>query len=509
MLIIVLVAVGYGLLTIPPKVVAQYNAAMEWSPIVGWLYLAMVSVGAMILLGLCLWGAGRMWKNTILKSRLEKRRALNPSEMSRRDRSAELGDNLASGRGYAEGIDARPQLRAEIERAVAELEAKRESQKLEVVAFGTISSGKSSLLNALAGREVFQSSVVGGTTVNEQCVPWPDSDSVSLIDTPGLAEVRGEERANEAAAAAKDADLVLFVVDGPIKAYEHDLLVRLGAMEKRIILCLNKEDWYGKNELEQLLDQIREQAVDAVKPDDVVSVRSRSTVRPVIRVAADGTEERGEAEVPPDISPLADRLLKILRKDGADLLLANLLMQSRGLVDEAKERVLAAIDAEADRVIDRYMWAAGGVAAANPIPLLDLAGGSAVTVKMVLDLAGIYKQKIDVDTVVEMLAQLGKNLIGMLGASAVTPALGSAIASLMKTVPGIGWIAGGLLQGAVQALLTRWIGRIFKAYYRNEMQPLDGGLVEMARNEWAFVTKPEELRKLVRIGREKVETEEM
>ena len=185
-------------------------------------------------------------------------------------------------------------------------------------------------------------------------------------------------------------------------------------------------------------------------------------------------------------------------------MLANLLMQSRGLVDEAKERVLATLDAEADRIIDRYMWAAGGAAAANPLPLLDLAIGSGILVKMTLDLAAVYKQKVDAETVVEMLAQLGKNLVAMLGASAAAPALGSAIGSLLKTVPGIGWIAGGLLQGMVQALVARWIGRIFKRYYRAEMQPPPGGLAELAREEWKLVTSADELRKLVTRGREKL-----
>ncbi len=92
-------------------------------------------------------------------------------------------------------------------------------------------------------------------------------------------------------------------------------------------------------------------------------------------------------------------------------------------MDEAKERVLAALDARADEVINKYMWAAGGAAAINPFPLLDLAGGSAITVKMVLDLAAVYQQKIDVDTVVTLLGQLGKNLVAMVGASAAAPAL--------------------------------------------------------------------------------------
>ena len=176
------------------------------------------------------------------------------------------------------------------------------------------------------------------------------------------------------------------------------------------------------------------------------------------------------------------------------MLLANLLLQSRGLVDESKQRVLAALDARADEVINKYMWAAGGVAAINPIPLLDLAGGTAITVKMVLDLAEVYKQKIDVDTIVTLLGQLGKNLIAMVGATAAAPAMAAGVASLLKTVPGIGTIAGGIMQGLVQALVTRWIGRVFVEYFRNEMQPPPGGLAELARRKWAEVTQPDQLR---------------
>ena len=46
--------------------------------------------------------------------------------------------------------------------------------------------------------------------------------------------------------------------------------------------------------------------------------------------------------------------------------------------------------------------------------VLPLAGGSAVTVKMVLDLAHVYRQEIDADTVVRLLGQLGKSLVAMI-----------------------------------------------------------------------------------------------
>lgn len=64
------------------------------------------------------------------------------------------------------------------------VERKQDSQRLEIVAFGSISSGKSSLLNALAGRDVFQTDLRGGTTLPAAKNAWPGDAQVSLVDTP-------------------------------------------------------------------------------------------------------------------------------------------------------------------------------------------------------------------------------------------------------------------------------------------------------------------------------------
>jgi small GTP-binding protein len=501
-LVILLAVIGYVLVTLPPKLVEGFHQASQMTPWAGYVYVAVVSFGALLLSGLLISILMHIWRNTRQKAADRERRNLSPSEMSAAEQRQEFADNLAAGRDYAGTVS--PELRSEIAATIAELEAKRKSQRLEIVAFGTISSGKSSLLNALAGRPVFQTNVVGGTTATRSEINWPAGDSIVLVDTPGLAEVCGEARAAEAAAAAKNADLVLFVVDGPLKAYEIELLQALAAMEKRVVVCLNKEDWYDPLQRDELLRQIGEQATPAIKLSDAVAVRSRPTKRRRVRVLSNGEEQEEEVPVESDIEPLAKRLMAIVDRDGHDLLLGNLLLQSRGLVDEAKERVLAALDARANDIINRYMWAAGGATALNPFPLLDLAGGSAITVKMVLDLAAVYQQKIDVDTVVTLLGQLGKNLVAMIGASAAAPALAAAIGSLLKTVPGIGTIAGGAIQGLVQAVVTRWIGRVFCEYFRNEMQPPPGGLAELARRKWAEVTRPEELKKLIQLGRERL-----
>ena len=90
----------------------------------------------------------------------------------------------------------------------------------------------------------------------------------------------------------------------------------LAAMEKRIVLCLNKEDWYDGQQRDELLRQIAEQAPPAVKAADVVAVRSRPTKRRRVHVLSDGTEQEEEIEVEPDISPLAKRMIAIVARDG-------------------------------------------------------------------------------------------------------------------------------------------------------------------------------------------------
>ncbi|QDT01096.1 GTPase Era [Adhaeretor mobilis] len=498
---------AYALVAWLPSIIDTYQRTAESKPALATTYLVGVSIGGLVLLGISLFFLGRMWRNSLAKQRDRTRRSKNPSALSPTERRAELDANLARSEQFTSDAAADEALREQLKTDMEALAAKRETQRLEIVAFGTISSGKSSLLNSLAGREVFSSNVVGGTTSARSEIPWPGSDSVVLVDTPGLAEVRGESRAAIAAAAANTADLVLLVVDGPLKSYEVELVEVLFAMEKRLLVCLNKEDWYDPAEQKELLAQISEQLPNVEAPD-VVAVRAAEVMRPRVRVLADGTEKTEYVPTPPDVTPLARRMLRVIEHDGKDMLLANLLLQSRGLVDEAKDRVREQLDKRADEIITKYMWAAGGAAGINPFPLLDLAGGSAITMKMVLDLAKVYRQKLDVDMAAKMLEQLGKNLIAMVGATVATPAVAAGIGSLLKTVPGIGTIAGGLVQGVTQALVTRWIGNVFVEYLRNEMKPPGGGLAEIARDQWEKLTRPQNLKKLIQLGRDELDHEE-
>lgn len=500
--IILLAAVGLVLVWLPTQIASQYQAIKDLGPWWVGAYFAVVGLGSAILLYLGGATAWTLWRRQVAKNRRLKRGAASPSELSEGEQKAEYQENLkAVGELQAEETvpaEVRDQLKA----LADELETKRQTQRLEIVAFGTISSGKSSLLNALAGKDVFNTDLKGGTTIQRQEIPWTGADQVFLIDTPGLAEVDGAKHAAVAAEAAEDADIVLVVVDGPLRDSEHQLLQTLANMEKKVLVCLNKEDWYTDRDKADLLGQISRQVSRFAEPADVIAVRSQATKRRRVRVLASGEEVEEFVPVPADIALLAERMLKVVKRDGHDLLLANLLLQSRGLVEEARQKVTAALDERAWAIVNRYAWAAGGAAALSPFPIVDLLAGSAISTKMVLDLAPVYKQKMDLQSGKKMLEELGRNLVGWLGVTMAAPAVTLAVGSMLKTVPFAGHLAGGTLQGITQALVTRWIGAVFIAYFKNEMKAPEGGLAGLALREWKKLTNLNELARFVNEARE-------
>ena len=494
---------GLALIWLPNWIINQFQNARALGEIWGTLYLLVVGLGLLLLTGSTGWLFWKLWGRSVAKRFRRERRNKNPSELSLEQMRRETDENIAAANAMRQGIgDA--SVGSAMAPLIEQVQRKREQQTLEIVAFGTISSGKSSVLNALAGREMFATDVRGGTTTRRAEIPWDKLDKVVLVDTPGLGEIDGTEHVMIAASSAKDADLILLVVDGPLRESEHRLLKKLGEMEKRIVVCLNKADWYTGDDRNKLIGQIQRQAELNVDASDVIAIQSESTQRKRNRVASDGTALEEWVDVPINMQPLAERMTEILQREGKALLAANLLLQSRGLVESAREKVQDSLDRAAAKIVDRHMWAAGGIAAVVPFPVVDLAAGVAVSTKMILELAEIYQQKVDLETARRWLGEMGKNLVGILGVNIAAPAVVSIVGSLIKSVPVAGTIAGGLMQGTVQALLTKWIGSVFSEYFRNEMRTPEGGLSGLARRHWERVTSAAELRQLVQAARTKL-----
>jgi predicted GTPase len=80
--------------------------------------------------------------------------------------------------------------------AVQAMLDKIEHGHLHLSVFGRVSTGKSSLLNALIGEERFSVSPIHGETRFSSMQAWNEVEAggVFLIDTPGLDEAGGEDR---------------------------------------------------------------------------------------------------------------------------------------------------------------------------------------------------------------------------------------------------------------------------------------------------------------------------
>jgi len=198
------------------------------------------------------------------------------------------------------------------------------------------------------------------------------------------------------------------------------MISHLYEMGKRLVVCVNKQDWYGQDDMELLLRKIRTQLASVLDSEDVVPVQAKPLQRVRIRILAGGSEVAETVSEPADVSAPGIRMTQVVRKEGKELLLSDLLLQSRSLREEAIKTVKSIIDQRARSVVDNYTWRA---VAASPVSVLDVAAGLGFSLKMILDLAEIYRKRIDFEAAKKLLNQLMKNLYSSLGASALAPAV--------------------------------------------------------------------------------------
>lgn len=481
----------FAMVVLPVHVASGYETVAKLHPWAGKIYLVFTGSFFASLTGLLLWIGWRLSRGTRERARAERQAKTRPSDMAAAEREQEMARHLQSVEAVLEQSD--PADASHLRRLRDELAAKREARRLEIAAVGTVSSGKSALLNALAGRKAFASDVRGGTTTALADTAWDAHEEVRLVDTPGLGEVGGEGHGDLALEAAKTSDLVLFVVDGPLKDHEHRVLELLRKVDKPVVLCLNKSDWITGDERARLLDQLRRQTAGLVPPEHVVAVRAEPAARVRARIGADGRETEESVEVPADLSDLARQLLRIVRQDGSDLLLCNLLLRTRMLSRDAEALVADARDARARSVVHAAMWKTGGFAAAAPVPFLDAILSTALLAAMARDLAAVYRQPFDLQSVIKLVEHLVKNLAVTLS----IPAAASFLASAAKAVPGFGTLAGAAAQGAAQALFTRWLGLVLIEYYRSGLTLGGEALVNQARKTWAEIASEGSVRALI------------
>ena len=362
-----------------------------------------------------------------------------------------------------------------------EIEQNLARGELRIVVFGTGSAGKTSIVNALMGEIVGEVGAPMGTTAAGAAyrlkLKRVDREII-LIDTPGILEVAGTEREISARRFATEADLLLFVLDNDLRQSEYEPLQALTEIGKRSIVVLNKADLYLEEDLEAILARLRERVRGTVAVEDVVAIAANP---PKMQT------ETGEWLYPdPEVTALIERIAKILRTEGEDLLADNILIQSQRLGEEARRLIDEQRRRQADKLVDRYQWIGAGVIAATPIPVIDLLATAAVNAQMVVEIGRIYGCEITIDHAREMAISLTKTLVGL---GIVRGAIEVVTTALQVSVAG--FIAGRAIQGVSAAYLTRIAGKSFIEYFRNDQTWGDGGVTEVVQQQFQLNRREE------------------
>ncbi len=133
------------------------------------------------------------------------------------------------------------------------------SEGIKTVIIGKPNAGKSSLMNVLVGEDRAIVTDIAGTTrdileehINLQGISLHIIDTAGIRSTNDLVEKIGVDRAMEA---AKDADLIIYVVDSSRALDENDFKIMEFIKGRRAIILLNKSDLKALVSVEEITNR--------------------------------------------------------------------------------------------------------------------------------------------------------------------------------------------------------------------------------------------------------------
>ncbi len=351
-------------------------------------------------------------------------------------------------------------------RQVRSMLDKLEHGHIHIAVFGRVSVGKSALVNALLGEALFATSPLHGETRSVQQGRWHEfrDGNVYLIDTPGINEVDGEERERLAHEVAGRADLVLFVVDGDLTRAELEALQTLAALQRPLLLVLNKMDRYTADERDQLVDTLRDRTAGLLQAENLVSTAANPAPQWVVRVDEEGQETEFQRQPAADVSELKARLWQILEQEGKTLAALNASLFAGSLSDQVAERVLTARRTLGERVIRTWCIAKGVAVALNPVPVTDLVAAAVVDVSMVIHLSRSYGLPLSRSEAGGLVKTIGAQMLLLMG---TVWAVNLASSALKLGTGGLSALVTGGAQGAVAYYSTFVVGRAAERYLAN------------------------------------------
>ncbi len=370
-------------------------------------------------------------------------------------------------------VEEREKLRRDLTQ-LEEMLRKLETGRVEIVVFGEISTGKSALINALIGREVSSVDVQGGWTKEVWQFGWEtagyhvpglESSEVVLIDTPGLNEIGGQHRGELAQEVARRADLLLFVTDSDLNETEFSALTTLAAIQKPILVVLNKIDLYSPAQRQRLLQVLREDRLrNLIVPEDVVPAAADPREIEYVIQSPDGKTHSEWRRPEPDVEGLKVRVLEILERDGLALVALNGAMYAADKSDRIATLRVQLREKRATQTIWSFASVKAVAVGLNVAPVFDALGGIAVDATMVATLAHIYGLQMSWMHARQLVATIAKAAGWALAAEFSTHLLAMTFKALTL---GYGTILTAVPQGAAAGYGSYIVGQAARYYFEH------------------------------------------
>ncbi|MDJ0576359.1 MAG: GTP-binding protein [Xenococcaceae cyanobacterium MO_234.B1] len=366
---------------------------------------------------------------------------------------------------------------------------KLEQSVVQIAVFGMVGRGKSSVLNALVGKDIFTTGPLHGVTRSVERVDWNidkkqlqrltisqsrSQNKIQLLDTPGIDEVNGEQREVLAHSLATKVDLILFVVSGDITQVEYQALSQLREAGKPMLLVFNKIDQYPEADRQIIYQKICDERVkELISPEEIIMVAAAPVELQAIK-GIDGKVKVKRVRGKPQIENLKLKIWELLEQEGKSLIALNSMLYANTINEQILQRKLRIRENAANDLIQRGAMIKATATALNPVTAIDLFAGAIIDVALILALSRLYGIPMTQQGAIALLQKIalsmggigGSELLATLGLSSLKGLLGISIPVTggLALAP---YLSIAIAQGSVAGVSSYAIGQITKTYLAN------------------------------------------
>ncbi len=266
---------------------------------------------------------------------------------------------------------------------------KLDQKELQVSVYGRVGVGKSSLLNALIEKQVFETDIINGNTKTLQSHKWHKSfkslNSVELIDSPGIDEINNPNKEEINFNYVLNTDLILFVIDSDITRIDLNSIEELLRHNKPILIVLNRCDQWTTREAKLILSSIHKKLSFYQHKLKIALVASCPREA---KIKTDGTIRSEQKS--PKVDILKRELKDIIDQSGELLICINSLRIADQFYKLLKENRLLKKKEAAQTLIGKYATLKASGVAINPFLMIDLITGLAFDSALVIQLSKLY-----------------------------------------------------------------------------------------------------------------------